>query len=84
MILQVNKDTKDVGAKERCEDYIEISNVREMKGFIVAQINNTQIYLFFDKKFKAEYDDYNKDNLDFLIDSVYLLDNTGKTIKKLM
>ena len=84
MILQVNKDTKDVGTKERCEDYIEISNVREMKGFIVAQTNKTQIYLSFDKKFKTGYDDYNRDNLDFLIDSVYLLNDTGRTIKKIM
>lgn len=84
MILQVNKDTKDLEAKERCEDYIEISSVREMEGFIVAQTNKTQTYLSFDRKFKKEYDDYNRDNLDFLIDSVYLLDDTGKTIKKLM
>lgn len=84
MILQVNKDTKDVEAKERCEDYIEVSSVGEMKGFIVAQSNKTQIYLSFDKKFKTDYDSYNIDNQDFYIDSVYLLDNTGRTIKKLM
>ena len=84
MILQVNKDTKDVGTKKRYEDHIEISIVREMEDFVVAQINTSQIHLFFDKKFKEEYDDYNKDNQDFLIHSVYLLNDTGRTIKKLI
>lgn len=84
MILQVNKDTKDVEAKRRYEDYIEISSVRESENFIVAQTNKTQIHLFFDKEFKGNNDSYNKENLDFLIDSVYLLDDTGKTIRRLI
>lgn len=84
MILQVNKVKKDVETKELYEDYIEISSVREFKDFIVGQINTAQIYLFFDKKFKEDYGDYNRDNLDFLICSVYLLNDTGKTIKRLI
>lgn len=66
------------------EDYIEVSSVRKFEGCIVAQINQTQIHLFFDKEFKRDYDSYSEDNLDFLIDSAYLLDDTGKTIRKLM
>lgn len=70
--------------KELYEDYIEVSCVRKFEGYIVAQINQTQIHLFFDKEFKRDYDSYSEDNLDFLIDSAYLLDDTGKTIRKLM
>lgn len=66
------------------EDYIEISSVRKMKDFVVAEINKSQIYLFFDKEFKVGQDGYNYDNQDFYIDSAYLLDDTGKTIRKLM
>lgn len=92
MILQVNKKklenkllpSKKSKTSEIFEDYIEVSIVRKFEGYIVAQINKTQIHLFFDKEFKRDYDSYSEDNLDYLIDSAYLLDDTGKTIRKLM
>ena len=68
------------------EDYINISSIRKMEGYIAAQTGKTLIYLSSEKEFDFEGDEYNQDNSrqDFYIDSVYLLDDTGKTIKKLM
>lgn len=64
------------------EDYIEISSVMKLSDGIEARAKQYDIHLSYDKEF---YDDsYGMENQDFYIDSVYLLDNTGKTIKKLM
>ena len=64
------------------EDYIEVSSVTKLSNGIEARAKQYDIHLSYDKEF---YDDsYGIDNQDFYIDSVYLLDDTGKTIKKLM
>ena len=64
------------------EDYIEISSVTKLSNGIEARAEQYDINLSYDKEFCN--DSYGIENRDFYIESVYLLDNTGKTIKKLM
>lgn len=64
------------------EDYIEIFSVTKLSNGIEARAKQYDIHLSYDKEFYN--DSYGIENQDFYIDSVYLLDDTGKTIKKLM
>ena len=65
------------------EDYIRINSVRQLLDGIEANAREYDIFLSYDKEF-SEYGSYNIENRNFSIYSVYLLDDTGKTIKKLM
>ncbi|HJG54994.1 MAG TPA: hypothetical protein K8V95_07320 [Staphylococcus arlettae] len=67
------------------EDYLEISSIEQNEHFITAHTGFGEVVLSKDKQFKSSNDGfYNQNNLNAEIDSVYLLDNTGKTIKKIM
>lgn len=72
--------------KEIYEDYIEVNGIQSTSDFVVARVkaDSEEIYLFKNKKFDEKYGVYNYDNQFYTIDSVYLLDDTGKTIKKLL
>ncbi len=91
-IVQIeNKDIKLPETKKHhkthkiYEDYIEISSIQSKSEMVTAQARDGEINLYRDKKFEQKRDDnYNCCNENFYIDSVYLLDDTGKTIKKLM
>lgn len=79
--IQVSQ-SKRSKTNEVFEDYIEISSVMKLSDGIQARAKQYDIDLPYDKEFYN--DPYGIENQDFYIDSVYLLDNTGKTIKKLM
>ena len=76
------------------EDYIDITSVQRYEKSIVAKSNNEEFLLAADKDFHKKYsfdggrslleDDYNKRNVNYRIKSVYLLDDTGKTIRRLI
>lgn len=68
--------------KEVFEDYVEISSIIKLKNGIKARAKQYDMCLLYDKEFCN--DSYGIDNRGFYIDSVYLLDDTGKTIKKIM
>ena len=87
-IVQNNNKNIQVSPSKRSktneifEDYIEISSVTKLLDGIEARAKQYDIHLPYDKEFYN--DSYGIENQDFYIDSVYLLDDTGKTIKKLM
>lgn len=87
---EIYEDYMDINSIQKNEDGF-IASLPNAKIFLSRSREFQQIYtqkvhkVSEDSSVKmTKRDEYNEDNLDFYIDSVYLLDDTGKTIKKIM
>lgn len=84
MLLQINKYLESSGVR-RTDLLDNVKRSNEVDGFVMVEFDNGDVFSFSKKSIDSSFTVDSSDEFkNYLIDSIYLLNNEGKTLRQLI